>query len=224
MACISINIAVFGSLVFPIPDSSKENKRKALQDANVQNSDVQTTTVEPTENKQIQKYDGKTKSIYNTLGIYLLKNKPFSLFCLVWFLTEKGLLVPKVFLLDVTDEKGIESQEASFLISIMGISDLIWRLLFGLCGDCTNRSGRIVIQIVACFGRGLANCALPFLSTYWSFVVYSIIHGGLKGWSPSMSTYGICWEKICFGYGLLKKYAWGVCLLFCTFKAELLIT
>ena len=50
-----------------------------------------------------------------------------------------------------------------------------------------SKHGRVVIFKVTLFGRGLANCALPFLTTYWNFVIYCVIHGGLKGiaWTNS---------------------------------------
>ncbi len=131
MASISINVAVFGSLIFPISPQLKNDTSKRKEDTLRNNSLAAIRSNSETETGHTvgDKYKEKLKNIYTSLGISFCRQKSFSLFCLAIFLSVKGILVPKVFLLDVTNDKGIESQQGSFLISIMGISDLIWQVL-----------------------------------------------------------------------------------------------
>ena len=125
MASISINMAVFGSLVFPIRQDSQEKTRDDTPDKGYQKS-ITGTNDNTDKVNCVQKYTETLKLIHRKLGISLFEQRLFSLFCFAMFLSVKGIIVPKVFLLDVTTDKGIGNQHASFLISIMGIADLIW--------------------------------------------------------------------------------------------------
>lgn len=112
----------------------------------------------------------------------LLTNLPFMLLSLSNLFATQGLYIPYMFLPSLATSKGIEAVNASFLISIVGISNTICRILSGLLTDLPGVSA-LVVTFVALGVGGLAPLAMPFCHSYWSFVIVSVMFGSfLSAW------------------------------------------
>ena len=77
----------------------------------------------------------------------LLTNPPFMLLCLSNLFATQGLYIPYTFLPALAISRGIDEVNASFLISIIGISNTICRILSGMLTDVKGVSALVVTFI-----------------------------------------------------------------------------
>ena len=77
----------------------------------------------------------------------LLTNLPFMLLCFSNLFATQGLYIPYVFLPSIAASRGVEPVNASFLISIVGISNTICRILSGMLTDLPGVSALVVTFI-----------------------------------------------------------------------------
>merc|ERR1712061_43189 len=112
----------------------------------------------------------------------LLTNIPFMLLTLSNLFATQGLYIPYMFLPSLATSKGISELDASFLISIVGISNTICRILSGMLTDLPGVSALVVTFIALGIG-GIAPLAMPFCEEYWAFVIVSVMFGSfLSAW------------------------------------------
>ncbi|WAR28836.1 MOT9-like protein, partial [Mya arenaria] len=115
-------------------------------------------------------------SIKEQFDITIFKVAPFNLFMLSSFLYSLGYYVPYIYLPDTAIEFGINELEAAWLLSIVGITNTVARVLFGFLSDrkWVNRLFLYNTALVIC---GVSTTAAPFLTSFWSLVVYSTLFG-----------------------------------------------
>ena len=77
----------------------------------------------------------------------LLTTPPFMLLCLSNLFATQGLYIPYTFLPTLAISRGIDEVNASFLISIVGISNTICRILSGMLTDVKGVSALVVTFI-----------------------------------------------------------------------------
>lgn len=112
----------------------------------------------------------------------LLTNLPFMLLTLSNLFATQGLYIPYMFLPSLATSKAISEVNASFLISIVGISNTICRILSGWLTDLPGVSA-LVVTFIALGVGGIAPLAMPFCEAYWSFVIVSVMFGAfLSAW------------------------------------------
>jgi len=112
----------------------------------------------------------------------LLTNPPFMLLCLSNLFATQGLYIPYTFLPTLAISRGIDEVNASFLISIVGISNTICRILSGMLTDVKGVSALVVTFIALGIG-GVAPLAMPFCDEYWAFIIVSVMFGAfLSAW------------------------------------------
>ena len=87
-----------------------------------------------------------------------------------------GLFVPFVYLAEYAMERGIEYGRASFLISIIGIANVISRPFIGL-GVTLNWLDSVIILNFSMVLAGIITVTLPFLTEYWMMCLYSALFG-----------------------------------------------
>ena len=112
----------------------------------------------------------------------LMTNKSFLLLCLCNLFATQGLYIPYMFLPNLAKDKGIPDDSASFLISIIGLSNTIARVVTGALADlpCINA---LVVTTVALGLGGLACVLMISCDSYISFVLVAILFGvSLAAW------------------------------------------
>ena len=77
----------------------------------------------------------------------LLTNLPFMLLCFSNLFATQGLYIPYVFLPSIAASRGVSEVNAAFLISIVGISNTICRILSGMLTDLPGVSALVVTFI-----------------------------------------------------------------------------
>lgn len=199
---IYLNCAVLGSLLVPL----KPQRRKKLQEAvKLLEIDAVPITIEKSPIFNERKFDPKTleqglsnsvKSVKETQTVSVAKEQKlsswaywsnifkFSLFrsptfvliCMSSFFQSIGWFVPFVYLAAHAVETGVPKEEASFLLSIVGICSMMGRLINGWLSDHPKVSV-LLLNNVGLTTSGLLIILCPFFISYELLVFYSVILG-----------------------------------------------
>lgn len=111
----------------------------------------------------------------------LLMNPLFLMFAISNFLTSIGFNVPYVYTKDrVADMKIASDEDASYLLSVIGISNTIGRVTLGYLSDraCVNRLWIYNISLIIC---GLATALSCYAANYTLMAVYCATFGATAG-------------------------------------------
>ena len=84
--------------------------------------------------------------------------------------------MPFIFLTDRAVDEGISKEQAKWLVSVVGISNTVGRVLFGFMAD---RKGvnRLFLYNTALTICGVATALCPLCSNYPLLVVYACVFG-----------------------------------------------
>ncbi|XP_064470624.1 uncharacterized protein LOC135385315 isoform X2 [Ornithodoros turicata] len=110
------------------------------------------------------------------LDMGLLKNPAFVLICVSNIIGMMGFCIPFMYLADSATLKGIDKESSAFLLSIIGITNMFGRLLFGWLSDFPQVNCLLLNNLSLCLS-GVAVVALPFCHSYAAIVTTCIIFG-----------------------------------------------
>ncbi|XP_022797358.1 monocarboxylate transporter 13-like isoform X1 [Stylophora pistillata] len=110
----------------------------------------------------------------------VLNNRGFVLWTVATTIAGFGYFIPHFFLVRHSEDLGIPLSQGSWLISYLGISSALGRLLFGRISDACSFKN-IHIYRSCMFLSGLASVLCPLASSYWALVVYVVVLGILDG-------------------------------------------
>jgi len=114
------------------------------------------------------------------LDLSLLRDPIFMMYAASNFLTSIGFNVPYVFTPDRARLWGISEEEASYLLSVIGIANTVGRIILGWLSDrpWINRLYMYNTCLVVC---GVSMALSTFMNTYALQVVYCAIFGVTSG-------------------------------------------
>ena len=115
-----------------------------------------------------------------TFDFSLFLKPVFSLYCFVIVMFCFGYHVPYTYTPERAIELGVNPQSASFLVSIMGISNVCARLIFGWLGDRSPGIRFYLAGIVLTLG-GVVSIIVFLFNTYPLLVLYAILFGAFTG-------------------------------------------
>ncbi|XP_031773343.1 monocarboxylate transporter 12 [Apis florea] len=80
------------------------------------------------------------------------KNPIFILFIFSNFCTSIGFYIPYIYILPQAEEQGINKQNASYLLAVIGIANIIGRIIMGYISDkqCVNRLLIYILVLLIC--------------------------------------------------------------------------
>ncbi|XP_017486477.1 PREDICTED: monocarboxylate transporter 4 [Rhagoletis zephyria] len=117
------------------------------------------------------------KSVFNTmLDVSLLKDPVFMLIGISNVFGMAGLYVPFVYLVDAAKKDGIEDSSASFLLSIIGITNTFGRVICGYVADFPSVDS-LLLNNVCLLVSTVAVSLTPLCSSYGAYVTMSIFFG-----------------------------------------------
>ncbi|KAL8616120.1 hypothetical protein ACOMHN_066607 [Nucella lapillus] len=162
---------------------------------------------------QVWRYLRVPQSVKDTLqemlDLSLLKNPHFLLICLGNVLAFLGFYVPFVFGVDLAVSLGISKSRAAFLISVIGITNTVGRVVTGWLADL-RRINSLVITYVSIFICGLSTALFPFCTTYGLLCAAASLFGLSVAAFISLTSILICdllgLEKLTNGFGLLSLF------------------
>ena len=115
-------------------------------------------------------------SLMSMLNVKLLTDKKFALIGVSNFFGFLGFYIPFVYLPSMAESKGISSEEAAFLLSIIGICNTIGRIITGFISDLPCVDSMVVVNISLLLSS-ISLFIMPFLSDITSFAVISGLFG-----------------------------------------------
>lgn len=110
------------------------------------------------------------------LDYTLLKDPVFLLIGISNVFGMAGLYVPFVYLVDAAVQDGIDQSTASFLLSIIGITNTVGRVLCGWVADFPAVNS-LLLNNISLIISTVAVAATPFCKTYAAYVVMAIFFG-----------------------------------------------
>ncbi|KAL1455086.1 hypothetical protein WDU94_009205, partial [Cyamophila willieti] len=117
------------------------------------------------------------KSVLGSMmDVSLLKDPVFMLIGVSNIFGMAGLYVPFVYLVDAASVAGIESNKASFLLSIIGITNTFGRVIFGYIADFPSVNSLLLnnLCLVVCT---ISVGAIPICSSYFHYVIVAVFFG-----------------------------------------------
>ncbi|KAI3378770.1 hypothetical protein SNEBB_010405 [Seison nebaliae] len=116
----------------------------------------------------------KTSILTNLCKLSLLKNPAMLLIFFGNLLSMVGYFVPYVYIVDRAVQMNVEKSKASFLISIIGITNTVGRVIGGKLCDYFPA---IHINNISLLLTGLVTLAMPFYTNYKLLMLYSALFG-----------------------------------------------
>ncbi|GFU45314.1 monocarboxylate transporter 12 [Nephila pilipes] len=147
----------------------------------------------------------------------LLKNPIFLMFAVSNFLTSIGFNVPYIYTKDrVTDMRLTSEEDASFLLSIIGISNTIGRVTLGYLSDrsCVNRLWIYNVSLLIC---GLSTALSCYALDYSLMAAYCATFGATAGAYVSLTSVILVdllgLDKLTNAFGILLVFQGVSCLI-----------
>ncbi|XP_022903773.1 monocarboxylate transporter 14 [Onthophagus taurus] len=120
--------------------------------------------------------EGVKAALGQMMDVSLLKNPVFMMIGISNLFGMAGLYVPFVYLVDVAKKDGIDGGQASFLISIIGITNTIGRIACGYFADFPQVNALFVNNICLVIST-IAVALTPFCHSYGAYVAMAIFFG-----------------------------------------------
>ncbi|XP_053408557.1 monocarboxylate transporter 14-like isoform X1 [Mercenaria mercenaria] len=140
------------------------------------------------------------------LDISLLTNAGFMCICLGNIFAMIGFYVPYVYIVDRALMAGIDKTQASFLLSVIGITNTVGRIISGVLADL-NSVNSLMLNNVNMLIAGVCIFLTPFCNTYPLLVVAALVFGLTTAAYISLTSIIICdllgLEKLTNAFGLL---------------------
>lgn len=140
------------------------------------------------------------------MDVSLLTNPGFMCICLGNIFAMIGFYVPYVYIVDRALLTGIDMTQASFLLSVIGITNTIGRVLSGIIADLRNVSS-LMLNNVCMLIAGIAIFLTPFCSSYALLIVAASVFGLMTAGYISLTSIIICdllgLEKLTNAFGLM---------------------
>ncbi|XP_033759651.1 monocarboxylate transporter 5-like [Pecten maximus] len=106
----------------------------------------------------------------------LLKSPTMLLYGASCFLVMFGFYIPANVLPVWASDVNLSTEEGAFLISAMGLSNTIGRVLIGYITD-KPWANCLIINNTGLLIGGLATCFVPFYTTFETLVIYAVVFG-----------------------------------------------
>ncbi|GBL89478.1 Monocarboxylate transporter 12 [Araneus ventricosus] len=155
-------------------------------------------------------------TIYEMLDFSLLKNNVFLLICISNIVGMIGFYVPFVYITDSSIMKGVSADKSAFLLSVIGITNTIGRLLFGWIADRPGVSA-LMVNNVSMVLTGICVFCLPFCTDYTSIVVDCVLFGLFVSAYICLTSIILVellgLDKLTNAFGLLSLFRGGSCII-----------
>eukprot|EP00091_Calanus_sinicus_P024239 TRINITY_DN8585_c0_g1_i1.p1 TRINITY_DN8585_c0_g1~~TRINITY_DN8585_c0_g1_i1.p1 ORF type:complete len:281 (+),score=67.80 TRINITY_DN8585_c0_g1_i1:239-1081(+) len=198
-----------GSLL-NIPEYKKDPEQYRCSMLDCKEEDVSPSDTESQSNICcIKAHSKQAKILHQMLDFSLFKDPIFMMYATSNFLTSIGFNVPYVYTVDRAVLWGMDGKDAAFLLSVIGISNTVARLILGWLSDRSwiNRLYLYNSCLVVC---GVSMALSPFCSSYNLQAVYCAIFGITSGAYVGLTSVVLVdllgLEKLTNAFGLLLMF------------------
>ncbi|KAF5279281.1 hypothetical protein FQR65_LT15440 [Abscondita terminalis] len=152
----------------------------------------------------------ETKETFNEmLDFSLFKDPIFILFTLSNFCTSIGFNIPYVYIVSKAKSLGISPENASILLSVIGVANTIGRIVLGYISD-NPKINRLWIYNICLTVCGLATALSAFCLDFYSLAVYGSVFGFTIGAYVGLTSVILVdllgLEKLTNAFGLLLLF------------------
>jgi len=120
--------------------------------------------------------DSARRTLLSMMDFTLFESASFVLICISAFLTFMGFFVPFMFLAVRAENGGASKESASLLLSIVGVTNTIGRIICGAVADHPKVSV-LLLNNIALTLCGVVTILTPFMPSYEMLVVYACLFG-----------------------------------------------
>ena len=152
-----------------------------------------------------------SKKELKLIELSLLKDFLFLSLCVATFTYTMSLFITLVFVPPLAKSKGISDAGASWIVSIMGLSDTTARIISGFIFDLSSvKPHRLLVYNFVLYGLGIISMIVPMVSSFQGYSVIAVTYGVLMGCYTSQKTVivvdviGV--EKMAASFGLLLLF------------------
>lgn len=149
------------------------------------------------------------KAFRQMVDFSLLKNSIFIMFAISNFLTSIGFNVPYVYTVDRAVNLGIDQDDASFLLSVVGIANTLGRIVLGYVSDrpWLNRLYLYNTSLAVCgISMGLSNFCKDYTSQAIFCAVFGITSGAYVGLTSVVLVDLLGLDNLTNAFGLLLLF------------------
>lgn len=132
--------------------------------------------VAPAQNSFQDNIKDALKGLRDAIDFSLLKNTVFLIYGLSCIFCMAGFFVPFIFLPDHAEGLGYSREKGTMLLSVLGITNTIGRVLAGWISDRPWADCLMINNISLIIG-GIATILCPFCTTYVLLVLYACVFG-----------------------------------------------
>ncbi|XP_071107948.1 monocarboxylate transporter 13-like [Haliotis cracherodii] len=126
------------------------------------------------------------KACCSNLSLHVFTNPKYLLYTFAVFVFNLWVGIPYVYLSDKAIEQGVDKKNASFLLSIIGASQLVGCLLFGSLMDIRNINKTAMYCVTAALS-GTALTLMPLFSTFTPLAILAAVFGLSSAPADSMN-------------------------------------
>eukprot|EP00058_Branchiostoma_floridae_P022536 XP_002608026.1 hypothetical protein BRAFLDRAFT_74977 [Branchiostoma floridae] len=119
------------------------------------------------------------------------QHRPFLVYSVSMFGMVLGISVVFVHLVAHAQNLGVEKTSSVFLLSIMGVTEIISRPLNGWLSD-RGKISKVYYYMIGVTGMAVANLAIPFASNYAGLVVCMVLYGIFSGTAAPLIAVLVC--------------------------------
>lgn len=165
---------------------------------------------DPPENEiQSRRFRKLKQKLLEAIDFTIFKEILFIFFIISNFLTSLGFNVPYIYIVDQATLLKIKPELADLLLSTIGISNSVGRVVLGFLGDLKSVN-RIYLYSSVLTICGIATIIEPFCTSFTSFFIYSIVFGFSSGGYVSLTSVLIVdllgLEKLTDAFGILLVF------------------
>jgi len=112
----------------------------------------------------------------------------FIFFAVSNFLTSLGFNAPYIFIVDQAIKLNIAEKQATWLLSTIGISNTVGRIVLGSLADLKSVN-RLYLYSTVLTLAGLATMIEPFLTNFIGLLIYAVVFGFTSGRNQNLFIY-----------------------------------
>lgn len=130
--------------------------------------------------KEQQQKQGIMATLRDSIDFSMLKNFVFIFFSISNFLTSLGFNTPFIYIVDQALLLNIPPNQADFLLSMIGISNMVGRIVLGVVSNLKGMN-RLYLYSTVITICGIATVIEPFCTNFVGLLIYSIVFGFTSG-------------------------------------------
>ncbi|XP_018331400.1 monocarboxylate transporter 3-like [Agrilus planipennis] len=127
------------------------------------------------------------RTLVTMLDVSILKSRSFLFLAISGFFTTLGVYVPFVYIVERAQQKGINSKNAYFLLSVMGMANAVGRIVIGVMASLPHFNA-LLVSFLMVFSGGIATLVSSVWHVYEWQIGFACVYGSSIACLSAMRT------------------------------------